>query len=253
MLGALARGPVVALHLRQHLRDDLVLFTYLHLAAYPAVGRALLLNLIILLGIMAYMGAVMTLPGIAGLVLGVAMAVDANVLIYERIREELGKGKSLRGAIDAGYARAFGTIFDSHVTTLISSIILIFMGTGEIKGFGVTLTIGVAASLFTALVVTRLIFNFMMDRNLIKSLPMLHVIRSAKINFMKVATPLESVWPLVGASVLPEPVDAKASVRSKRAVRAIGERELQMKDQSPDPLARSQPRFACKLPRPRGV
>ena len=118
------------------------------------------------------------------------MAVDANVLIYERMREELAKGKSLRGAIDAGYARAFGTIFDSHVTTLISSIILIFMGTGEIKGFGVTLTIGVAASLFTALVVTRLIFNFLLDRNWLKSLPMLHIIRSAKVNFMKVATPL---------------------------------------------------------------
>jgi protein-export membrane protein SecD len=98
-------------------------------------------------------------------VLTVGMAVDANVLIYERLREELAKGKSLRGAIDAGYARAFGTIFDSHVTTLISSVILIFMGTGEIKGFGVTLTIGVAASLFTALVVTRLIFNFLLDRN----------------------------------------------------------------------------------------
>jgi SecD/SecF fusion protein len=118
------------------------------------------------------------------------MAVDANVLIYERIREELAKGKSLRGAITAGYARAFGTIFDSHVTTLISSIILIFMGTGEIKGFGVTLTIGVACSLFTALVVTRLIFNFLLDRNWLKSLPMLHIIKSAKVNFMKIATPL---------------------------------------------------------------
>ena len=105
------------------------------------------------------------------------MAVDANVLIYERIREELAKGKSLRGAIAAGYARAFGTIFDSHVTTLISSIILIFMGTGEIKGFGVTLTIGVAASLFTALVVTRLIFDFLLDRNWLKSLRMFHLIR----------------------------------------------------------------------------
>ena len=120
------------------------------------------------------------------MVLTVGMAVDANVLIYERMREELAKGKSLRGAIAAGYARAFGTIFDSHVTTLISSVILIFMGTGEIKGFGVTLTIGVAASLFTALVVTRLIFNFLLDRNWLKSLPMLHIIRSAKINFMKV-------------------------------------------------------------------
>ena len=114
---------------------------------------ALITNIIILLGVMCSIGTTFTLPGIAGGVLTVGMAVDANVLIYERIREELAKGKSLRGAIDAGYGRAFGTIFDSHVTTLISSIILIFMGTGEIKGFGVTLTIGVAASLFTALVV----------------------------------------------------------------------------------------------------
>ena len=155
-----------------------------------AANVALITNIIILLGVMCSVGATFTLPGIAGGVLTVGMAVDANVLIYERIREELAKGKSLRGAIDAGYARAFGTILDSHVTTLISSIILIFMGTGEIKGFGVTLTIGVAASLFTALVVTRLIFNWLLDRGWLKSLPMLHVIRSTKINFMKAATPL---------------------------------------------------------------
>ena len=161
-----------------------------YLVAGLAANVALITNLIILLGVMCSVGSTFTLPGIAGGVLTVGMAVDANVLIYERIREELAKGKSLRGAIDAGYARAFGTIFDSHVTTLISSIILIFMGTGEIKGFGVTLTIGVAASLFTALVVTRLIFNFLLDKNLIKSLPMLHIIRSAKINFMRAATPL---------------------------------------------------------------
>jgi SecD/SecF fusion protein len=151
---------------------------------------ALVTNIIILLGVMCSIGTTLTLPGIAGVVLTIGMAVDANVLIYERLREELAKGKSLRGAIDAGYARAFGTIFDSHVTTLISSVILIFMGTGEIKGFGVTLTIGVAASLFTALVVTRLIFNFLLDRNILKSLPMLHIIKSTKFNFMKVATPL---------------------------------------------------------------
>jgi SecD/SecF fusion protein len=161
-----------------------------YLIAGLAANVALVTNIIILLGVMCSIGSTFTLPGIAGGVLTVGMAVDANVLIYERIREELAKGKSLRGAINAGYARAFGTIFDSHVTTLISSVILIFMGTGEIKGFGVTLTIGVAASLFTALVVTRLLFNFMLDRNWLKSLPMLHVIKSAKLDFMKVATPL---------------------------------------------------------------
>ncbi|HEY5344895.1 MAG TPA: protein translocase subunit SecD [Verrucomicrobiae bacterium] len=161
-----------------------------YLFAGLAANVALVTNLIILLGVMCSIGTTFTLPGIAGAVLTVGMAVDANVLIYERIREELAKGKSLRGAIDAGYARAFGTIFDSHVTTLISSIILIFMGTGEIKGFGVTLTIGVAASLFTALVVTRLIFNVMVDRNLIKSLPMLHIIKSSHVDFMKIGKPL---------------------------------------------------------------
>jgi SecD/SecF fusion protein len=168
---------------------SLFMLGYYFLAGLAA-NIALVTNLIILLGVMCAAGVTFTLPGIAGGVLTVGMAVDANVLIYERIREELAKGKSLRGAIDAGYARAFGTIFDSHVTTLISSVILIMNGTGEIKGFGVTLTIGVAASLFTALVVTRLIFNFLTNRNIITSLPMLHIIRSAKINFMKTAAPL---------------------------------------------------------------
>ena len=154
---------------------------------------ALITNIIILMGVMCSVGTTFTLPGIAGVVLTIGMAVDANVLIYERLREELAKGKSLRGAIAAGYARAFGTIFDSHVTTLISSVILIWMGTGEIKGFGVTLTIGVAASLFTALVVTRLIFDFLLDRNWLKSLGMFHVIRSTKVNFMAAAKPLSII------------------------------------------------------------
>ena len=160
-----------------------------YLLAGIVANVALVTNIIILLGVMCSIGTTLTLPGIAGVVLTVGMAVDANVLIYERIREELAKGKSLRGAVAAGYARAFSTIFDSHVTTLIASIILIFMGTGEIKGFGVTLTIGVAASLFTALVVTRLIFNFLLDHNWIKSLPMFHLIRATKLDFMKLAKP----------------------------------------------------------------
>jgi SecD/SecF fusion protein len=163
---------------------------------------ALITNIIILLGVMCSVGTTFTLPGIAGVVLTIGMAVDANVLIYERLREELAKGKSLRGAIAAGYVRAFGTIFDSHVTTLISSVILIFEGTGEIKGFGVTLTIGVAASLFTALVVTRLIFDFLLDRNWLKSLGMFHLIRSTKVNFMGAAKPLFIItWAFVFLSL----------------------------------------------------
>jgi SecD/SecF fusion protein len=160
-----------------------------YLFAGMVANVALIANIIILLGVMCSVGTTLTLPGIAGIVLTVGMAVDANVLIYERIREESAKGKSLRGAISAGYDRAFSTIFDSHVTTLISSIILIFMGRGSIKGFGVALTIGVAASLFTALVVTRMIFDFMLDRGWLKSIPMLHIIRASKLDFMKLAKP----------------------------------------------------------------
>jgi SecD/SecF fusion protein len=167
-----------------------------------AANVALFVNVIILMGVMCSIGTTLTLPGIAGVVLTIGMAVDANVLIYERLREELAKGKSLRGAVAAGYARAFGTIFDSHVTTMISSVILIWKGTGPIKGFGVTLTIGVAASLFTSLVVTRLIFNFLLDRNILKSLSMAHLIKSAKVNFMKLATPLFILtWTFIVASL----------------------------------------------------
>ena len=169
-----------------------------YLVAGLVANIALIANIIILLGVMCSVGTTLTLPGIAGIVLTVGMAVDANVLIYERIREESAKGESLRGAVAAGYARAFGTIFDSHVTTLISSIILIFMGTGSIKGFGVALTIGVAASLFTALVVTRMIFDFLLDRGWLKSIPMLHFIRATKLDFMKLAKPAFAMsWLLI--------------------------------------------------------
>ena len=161
-----------------------------YLIAGMVANVALIANIIILLGVMCSVDTTLTLPGIAGIVLTAGMAVDANVLIYERIREEQAKGKSLRGAIAAGYSRAFSTIFDSHVTTLISSIILIFMGTGSIKGFGVALTIGVAASLFTSLVVTRMIFDWMVDHRWLKTVKMFHLIPSTmKLDFMKLAKP----------------------------------------------------------------
>jgi SecD/SecF fusion protein len=163
---------------------------------------ALIANIIILIGVMCAFGTTFTLPGIAGLVLTVGMAVDANVLIYERIREESAKGKSLRGAISAGYSRAFGTIFDSHVTTLISSVILWKMGTGSVQGFGVALTIGVAASLFTALVVTRMIFDFLVDRGWLKSVQMLHIIRATKLDFMKLAKPaFITSWAIIALGI----------------------------------------------------
>lgn len=169
-----------------------------YLAAGFIANVALLLNIVILLGVMCSIGTTLTMPGIAGIVLTIGMAVDANVLIFERIREELGSGKSLRGAVSAGYDKAFGTIFDSNLTTLISSVILIFMGTGPVKGFGVTLTIGLSVSLFTSLVVTRLIIDWLLAKNLIKSLNMLHLVRAAKIDFMRLAVPaFIASWTLI--------------------------------------------------------
>ncbi len=169
-----------------------------YLLAGLVANVALVLNILILIGVMCSVGATFTLPGIAGIVLTIGMAVDANVLIFERIREELTSGKSLRGALNAGYDKAFSTIFDANVTTLISSVILIFKGTGPVQGFGVTLTIGVAVSMFTALVVTRLIFDFLIAKNVIKTITMLKLIGHTKLDFLKLAKPAFALsWALV--------------------------------------------------------
>ncbi|MGA2780987.1 MAG: protein translocase subunit SecD [Smithella sp.] len=121
---------------------------------------ALIINIVLVLGILAAFKATLTLPGIAGLLLTVGMAVDANVLIFERIREELRTGKTIRLSLDTGYKKAFITIIDTHVTGIVSAIFLIIFGTGPIKGFAVTLIIGLLASLFTAVFVTRVIFDY---------------------------------------------------------------------------------------------
>jgi len=121
---------------------------------------ALVLNIIITLAVLALFRATLTLPGIAGLVLSVGMAVDANILIHERIKEELRFGKTIRAAIDQGYHRAFSAIIDSNLTTLISGIILYEFGTGPVKGFAVTLSIGILANIFTAVYITRIIFDY---------------------------------------------------------------------------------------------
>ncbi|MSU84574.1 MAG: protein translocase subunit SecD [Pedosphaera sp.] len=160
-----------------------------YLTAGLVANVALFLNILIMLGVMCSLDVTFTLPGIAGIVLTIGMAVDANVLIYERMREELAAGKSVRGAVSSGYDKAFGTIFDSNLTTLISSVLLIIMGTGPIKGFGVALTVGLCVSMFTALVVTRLIFDFLLAKDIIKSLPMLHIIKGTNIRFLNFAKP----------------------------------------------------------------
>jgi len=120
---------------------------------------ALILNIILLIGALAALNATLTLPGIAGIALAVGMAVDSNVLMFERIREELRLGKTPKAAIESGYKKAFWTIFDSHVTTLITAAVLFHFGSGPIKGFAVTLSLGVAINLFTALIGTKTVFD----------------------------------------------------------------------------------------------
>ena len=125
---------------------------------------ALILNLIILLGFLGYSGATLTLPGIAGVILTVGMGVDSNVLIFERIREELRNGKTPPSAVEQGFAHAWITIVDTHVTTIVSALILFLFGTGPVKGFAVTLTFGLLANLFTAVFVSRVIFDYVLGR-----------------------------------------------------------------------------------------
>jgi len=129
-------------------------------------NTALVLNLLIIISVMSLIGATLTLPGIAGIVLTVGMAVDANVLIFERIKEEIKNGSTPLASIELGYKKAFSTIADANITTLIASIILFIFGTGPIKGFAVTLSIGVISSMFTAIVVTRILATLAYERNL---------------------------------------------------------------------------------------
>ncbi|EOW9510012.1 protein translocase subunit SecD [Vibrio cholerae] len=140
-----------------------MLFTVLYYRKFGMIANiALMANLVLIIGVMSMIpGATMTLPGIAGIVLTVGMAVDANVLIFERIREELREGKNPQQAIHQGYANAFSTIADANITTLITAIILFAVGTGAIKGFAVTLSIGILTSMFTAIVGTRCIVNLL--------------------------------------------------------------------------------------------
>jgi protein-export membrane protein SecD len=142
---------------------------YYHLSGLIA-DIALLMNFILLLGAMAYLRATLTLPGIAGIILSLGMAVDANVLIFERIREELELGKTVRVAIDLGYSKAFSAIVDSNLTTLIAALFLFQFGTGPVRGFAVTLTLGIVISMFTAIVVTRTIYEYTLTERTIKHL-----------------------------------------------------------------------------------
>jgi len=157
-----------------------------YLLAGVIASVAVALNFLFILGFMTAMGGSLTLPGIAGMILTIGMAVDANVLINERIREELAAGRAIKQAIGAGYAKAFTAIVDSNVTTLIASFLLFQFGTGPIRGFGVTLTIGLLASMFTAVVLTRTIFDILLNAGWLTNLRMLRLIGETKINFIGV-------------------------------------------------------------------
>jgi preprotein translocase subunit SecD len=142
----------------------IVFMIYYYRASGIVADIALFLNLIYLLGAFTALRATMTLPGIAGIILTIGMGVDTNVLIFERIREELRLGKTVRAAVDGGYSKAWVTIFDAHITTLITTFILFIFGTGPIKGFAVTLAIGIIINLFTAVFGSKTIFDWILAR-----------------------------------------------------------------------------------------
>jgi SecD/SecF fusion protein len=146
---------------------------------------SLILNLVLTVGLMVAIPATFTLPGIAGLVLTIGMAVDANVLIYERMREEIDRGSSTRIAIQNGFEKAFITIFDSNVTTLLTSVVLFYFGTDQIRGFAVTLFIGLAVSMYTALYVGRLLFDLTERLGMLKQISMMRAVGETNLDFMK--------------------------------------------------------------------
>ena len=172
-----------------------VLFYY-GFAGGGVANLALALNVLFVLGIMATMQATFTLPGIAGLILTVGMAIDANVLIFERIREERARGVIFKKALNAGYDKAFSAIFDSNLTTLITCVILAFVGTEEVRGFGITLGLGLATSMFTALFCTRLAFNSLIAKGWLTDLSMRRLIEVPSIDWVglrRIFLPLSGV------------------------------------------------------------
>ncbi|MDP4845904.1 MAG: protein translocase subunit SecD, partial [Akkermansiaceae bacterium] len=159
------------------------IFIYYRMAGVVALV-ALVINAVILFGVMAMFGFTFSLPGIAGLILTIGIAVDANVLIYERLREEIENGKSLKNAIGSAYDKAFSSILDANLTTLIACVILIAMASGSVKGFALTLTIGLLASMFSAILGTRVLFRWGLDTGMLRKLSFLNLIKSANFDFV---------------------------------------------------------------------
>jgi len=159
---------------------------------------AMILNVVIILGVMASIGATLSMPGIAGIVLTIGMSVDSNILIFERMREELRLGKSLPSALEAGFEKAFSAILDGNLTTLITAGIMIALGTGPVKGFGVTLAIGIFSTMFAALVISRLFLNLAIYGGFVKKMRMFSVLENTNYDFLKHARPAFIVsWSIV--------------------------------------------------------
>ncbi len=162
-------------------------FMFIYYGTSGAIANyALILNTIMLLGGLSLLNATLTLPGIAGIILSIGMAVDSNVLIFERMREEFHAGKPLKAGIDGGYDKALSTIIDSHVTTLITAVALFLFGTGPIKGFAVTLSLGVTLNLFTALFGTRVVYDYLLYKRWLHQLSFLEFFKRPSIDFIKV-------------------------------------------------------------------
>ncbi len=188
---------------------------------------ALVVNVIVMMGLLGSFHATITLPGIAGFALTVGMAVDANILIFERIREEIGLGKSIPKAINAGFDRVFLTIVDSHVTQLFAALLLFIFGTGPVKGFAVSLTVGVVASLFTSIYISRYIYDWILERNpSITSLSIgrLNLFQNTKIDFMRFKKPaLIGSWGLLLVSALVvQPWKLENNPRIKLGMQFVG-------------------------------
>jgi SecD/SecF fusion protein len=180
------------------------MITYYTVGGIIAVAT-LALNVAIILGVLASIGATMTMPGLAGIVLTIGMAVDANILIFERMREELHLGKTLKTAVVAGYDKAFFTIVDAHVTQLCICAIMIWLGTGPVKGFGVTLAIGVFSTMFSVLITSHLAMEYLVNADIIKKMPMLHLLKNIQTDFVKYGKPAfigSWIIVLIGISVV---------------------------------------------------
>lgn len=206
-VGPLLGADSIKAGLRATMIGGLLVFIFMtvfYRLAGVIANLALALNLLIILACLAMFKGTLTLPGIAGLILTIGMSVDANVLIYERIREELRLGKTLRAAIASGYHRAFSAIFDSNLTTIIAAALIFKFGTGPIRGFAVTLTIGLLANLFTAVTCTRTIFELMCDQFDLARLKFMSIIPETKLDFIskrRICYVISAVIIIAGVSI----------------------------------------------------